>query len=72
MMKKGFVTVEDLKRQLRIGMGPCQGQNCCELLKQEIARFTGENPENIPMPRQRPLVMGVKLEKIAERAHDED
>jgi len=72
MMNKGFVTIEDLKRQLRIGMGPCQGQNCTELVKRELARFLKENPEKIPVPRQRPLVMGVKLEEIAKEAEDEE
>jgi len=31
-LEKGFTNFEDLKRQLRVGMGPCQGQTCGELI----------------------------------------
>ncbi len=70
-MKLGFITFEDLKRQLRVGMGPCQGQTCSELIKKELASFLQENPEKIKIHKQRPLIIGVKLKSIAEAYKDE-
>ncbi len=70
-MNLGFITFEDLKRQLRVGMGPCQGQTCSELIKKELATYLHENPENIQTHKQRPLITGVKLKSIAEAYKDE-
>ncbi|MBN2503841.1 MAG: (2Fe-2S)-binding protein [Bacilli bacterium] len=63
-MERGFITFEDLKRQLRVGMGPCQGQTCSELIKRELADFLGEKPDVINTHKTRPLVIGVKLKSI--------
>ncbi len=71
LMKLGFTTFEDLKRQLRVGMGPCQGQTCAELIKKELAIYLNENPEKIKIHKQRPLITGVKLKSIAEASKDE-
>ncbi len=70
-LEKGFVTFEDLKRQLRVGMGPCQGATCSELIQREIARFLGKKVEEIPTQKSRPLTAGVKLKAIAEASQDE-
>jgi len=64
-MEKGFVTFEDLKRQLRVGMGPCQGQTCGELIQRELAKFLNKRPEEIPMQKTRPMTLGVPLKAIA-------
>ncbi|MFH0993612.1 MAG: (2Fe-2S)-binding protein [bacterium] len=66
LLKQGYVTVEDLKRQLRIGMGPCQGSGCGLLLQREVAAFLKKNVEDIPLGTIRPLTTGIKLKSIAE------
>jgi bacterioferritin-associated ferredoxin len=71
LLEQGYVTFEDLKRQLRIGMGPCQGQTCGELIRKEIARFLNQKPENIPVHKTRPLTVGVPLNAIKDGADDE-
>lgn len=71
LLGQGYTTAEEIKRILRIGMGPCQGKTCGLLLQQEIARFLGKRPEEILLPHVRPLVAGVPLEAIAEAAEDE-
>jgi bacterioferritin-associated ferredoxin len=71
LLEQGYVTFEDLKRQLRIGMGPCQGQTCGELIRKEIARFLNQKAENIPGQKTRPLTIGVPLVAIKDGADDE-
>lgn len=38
---EGYDTLEELKRHLRVGMGPCQGRTCLPLLARVLARETG-------------------------------
>lgn len=71
LLEQGYVSPEEIKRILRIGMGPCQGKTCGLLLQQEIARFLKKRPEEVPLPHVRPLVAGVPLKAIAEAAEDE-
>ncbi|HAQ57102.1 MAG TPA: (2Fe-2S)-binding protein [Acholeplasmatales bacterium] len=71
MLAAGYVTIEDLKRQLRIGMGPCQGTTCSLLLQREVAAFLKKSPEDVPLAKARPFVTGVTLKAIAEAADEE-
>lgn len=70
-IQQGYTNFEDLKRQLRIGMGPCQGQTCTEIVLRELANYLHKNPEEIRLPKTRPLTAGVKLKSIKEGAEDE-
>lgn len=70
LLEQGFTTFEDLKRQLRIGMGPCQGATCTELIQREIAEFLHTKVDQVSGPKVRPLVAGVKLRAIAEAADE--
>ncbi|MCD8561921.1 MAG: (2Fe-2S)-binding protein [Acholeplasmataceae bacterium] len=65
-LEKGYTSFEDLKRLLRVGMGPCQANTCGHLIQREIAKFTHTSVEEVPVHKVRPLVMGVPLKKIAE------
>jgi len=38
----GATTMEELKRVLRVGMGPCQGRTCGPLIRSMLARELGE------------------------------
>jgi len=71
LLEQGYTTFEDLKRLLRVGMGPCQANTCGYLIQREIAKFLGKSVEEIPVHKVRPLVMGVPLKKIAEDQDDE-
>ncbi|MDD4184742.1 MAG: (2Fe-2S)-binding protein [Candidatus Izemoplasmatales bacterium] len=72
LLEEGYTSFEDLKRLLRIGMGPCQGQTCAELVRKEIANFLHQKAETVPIHKTRPLTIGVKLRAIAEGAKDEN
>ena len=43
----GYDTLEELKRHLRVGMGPCQGRTCLPLVARILARQTGRPLEEI-------------------------
>ncbi|MCF7923607.1 MAG: (2Fe-2S)-binding protein [Candidatus Izimaplasma sp.] len=65
-LEMGYRDFESIKRILRVGMGPCQGQTCEHLIKNEIARFNKVNPETVKIHKTRPLISGVVLKDIAE------
>lgn len=71
LIKKGYTTVDEIKRITRAGMGPCQGRTCRDLIIREIARLTGKRVEEIPMPTFRPPIKPIKLGVLAESDGDE-
>jgi bacterioferritin-associated ferredoxin len=38
---RGYDTFNELKRALRVGMGPCQGRGCQDIILREISRRRG-------------------------------
>ena len=71
LMEQGHTSIEDLKRQLRIGMGPCQGATCLPIVQRELAIFLKKPIEEIPLPTVRPMTIGVPLKAIARGAKHE-
>ncbi|WP_326909624.1 (2Fe-2S)-binding protein [Sedimentibacter sp. MB31-C6] len=73
LISEGYITFEEIKRITRIGMGPCQGKTCGQLVMREIALATGKNIKDVKFQTNRPPVVGVKLGLIAEEGRkDED
>jgi len=64
-LKQGYTTFEEIKRILRVGMGPCQGQTCSNMIQREIANFLHVPIEEVKTQKTRPLVTGIVLEDIA-------
>ncbi len=64
-LEAGYTTFEELKRILRVGMGPCQGQTCSILIQREIAKYLKKPIEDIETHKTRPLITGVVLKDIA-------
>lgn len=64
MFERGYTTFEEVKRQLRVGMGPCQGQTCGEIIQREIAKYFHQDIEKVALQKTRPLTTGVKLNAI--------
>lgn len=69
---RGFDTVTELKRVLRVCMGPCQGRGCQEILMREIAKKTGRPLSEISPVTVRPPVKPIKLGFFVENATQED
>lgn len=55
-ISSGVTDIELIKRMLRVGMGPCQGLYCLQLVAREIALATGRRVDEIKIPPNRPPV----------------
>ncbi|MBU1094810.1 MAG: (2Fe-2S)-binding protein [Firmicutes bacterium] len=71
LLDQGYSTFEDLKRLLRVGMGPCQANTCGHLIQREISKHFNKNIEEVPIHKVRPMTTGVLLKMIAEDQKDE-
>jgi bacterioferritin-associated ferredoxin len=71
VLEEGYTTFEDVKRILRVGMGPCQGNTCGLLVQREIAKFLELPMNQVKTQHIRPLVTGVKLQSIVDGTKDE-
>lgn len=60
-ISRGYTSLEDLRRILRLGMGPCQGRTCIPIVQRELARMTGKSIDEIGSPTGRPPAIGVEL-----------
>lgn len=72
LLEEGYTTFEDLKRLLRVGMGPCQANTCGHLVQKEIAQFLNIPLDEVSIQKVRPLTMGVTLDQIVKGDHNED
>ena len=70
-LDEGYHTFEDIKRILRVGMGPCQGNSCGLLVQREIASYLKQPLNKIKTHKVRPLISGVKLQSIVDNAKNE-
>ena len=62
---EGLTTLEEIKRVLRCGMGPCQGRTCSRLIARIIADRTGCPIDKIAFPLDRPPVRPVEIGILA-------
>jgi bacterioferritin-associated ferredoxin len=66
----GYTSVNELKRILRLGMGPCQGRTCIPVVMRELAAATGESFSEMNPGTFRPMVTSVTLGAIAEAENE--
>jgi len=71
-MDLGYTSFEELKRILRVGMGPCQANTCGQLIQREISKYTKTKLDEVKIQKVRPLITGVKLKSIVEGDSDEN
>ena len=64
---EGYTDLEELRRKLRIGMGPCQGRVCITLVKKILERETGEKVSETSYPTNRPPLIPVSLGALAKK-----
>ncbi|WP_279009428.1 (2Fe-2S)-binding protein [Synergistes jonesii] len=62
---RGYDTFDELKRELRVGMGPCQGRGCRDIILREIAKATGKPVAELSPGTMRPPVKPVKTKLLA-------
>jgi NAD(P)H-nitrite reductase large subunit len=58
----GFVTLNEIKRRTRAGMGLCQGRTCGKLVARLIAQRTGKKISDIKSVNRRMPVRPVKMD----------
>ncbi len=57
----GMETLDELKRALRVGMGPCQGRTCGPILVSMLARAYKKRPQDVKEWKQRPPLKPVPV-----------
>jgi NAD(P)H-nitrite reductase large subunit len=67
---EGMVTVAELRRFLRAGMGLCQGQTCGRLVRGILAGELGLNPAELEPACSRPPVRPVEMRVLAHDRED--
>ena len=60
-IEKGYRSFDELKRILRVGMGPCQGRGCKDIILRGLSRATGKPMDQISQGTVRPPVKPIKL-----------
>lgn len=58
---ESYTTLDEIKRKIRCGMGPCQGRTCMRLIARIIKEKTGRHLDEILMPTSRPPEKPVPL-----------
>ena len=64
-IRSGYTDLEELRKKLRIGMGPCQGRVCILLVARILECETGRKMGTIRMPTVRPPLVPVSLGTLA-------
>jgi len=67
---QGYTDIEELRKKLRIGMGPCQGRVCIQLVMKILEKKTGKKISKIPLPTVRPPLIPVSLGTLASEKHE--
>lgn len=67
----GATTVNDVKRWTRAGMGVCQGMYCMPFIAGMVAQATATSLDRIAPMTARAPVRPIRLDALAELAHDE-
>jgi thioredoxin reductase/Fe-S-cluster-containing hydrogenase component 2 len=63
-IEEGYTDYEELRRYLRLGMGPCGGRTCRAIAVAILAKKTGRKIDQISLNTFRPPIMPVKFEAI--------
>jgi NAD(P)H-nitrite reductase large subunit len=69
-IEQGYTDIEELRKKLRIGMGPCQGRVCIQLVTRILEKKTGKKISKIPQPTVRPPLIPVSLGTLASEKHE--
>lgn len=66
-IREGYTDLEELRRKLRIGMGPCQGRVCISLVKKILQNETGKIVPEESFPTSRPPLIPISLGTLAQK-----
>jgi len=66
LIAKGYTTFDEIKRISRVGMGPCQGRTCAQIVLREISLATGKPISEIMPGTYRPPVKAIKMGAVSD------
>jgi len=66
----GITDPEEIKRFLRIGMGPCQGRTCGKLVTRIIAQKTGKPAREVKSTTKRPPLVSIRMHELLGDDHE--
>jgi bacterioferritin-associated ferredoxin len=66
VIRKGYHSLEEVKRVLRTGMGHCQGRGCLRIIARLIQEETGIPASSQKLPTARPPLKPLPLGTLAE------
>lgn len=69
MLESGMTSMQEIKKECRCTMGPCQGRTCKELVAKEISRYTGQSMDTLDIPISRAPIKPIPLGELAERGN---
>ncbi|MCK5833484.1 (2Fe-2S)-binding protein [bacterium] len=61
----GYTDFEELKRFLRVGMGPCGGRTCLPIIRKELAKYLKKEINELELPSKRPPTQVTTFSAIA-------
>ena len=64
-INSGYTDLEEIRKKLRIGMGPCQGRVCIQLVMKILEKKTGKKILKESLPNSRPPIVPVPLGTLA-------
>lgn len=67
---RGYDSFDELKRALRVGMGPCQGRGCREIILRELAAATDRTVSELDPGTVRPPCKPIKLGLLADLGNE--
>lgn len=69
-IRAGYTDIEELRKKLRIGMGPCQGRVCVQIVAKILEKETGQPVGKMRMPTVRSPLVPVSLGTLASEDDD--
>lgn len=66
VIRRGYTSLEEIKRILRCGMGHCQGRSCLVPIARILSRETGIPVSQMKFPRPRPPLKPLPLGLLGE------
>ncbi|MCL2415957.1 MAG: (2Fe-2S)-binding protein [Defluviitaleaceae bacterium] len=72
LIAQGYTSVNEIKREARLGMGPCQGRNCLPIVLSELSRALKKPIAQLVPGTYRPVVKSVALEELVAYQDEEE
>ena len=64
-IKEGFTDIEDIKRYVGVGTGPCQGKTCLSMLAGVLRKELGKTFDEVGLTKVRPPLNPVTFRTMA-------